>query len=67
MDVRVPIGGLLSILGLLIAGYGASTYGDSQVYAKSLGVNVNVWWGAFMLLFGLATLGLARLGPAKRR
>jgi hypothetical protein len=60
MDVRVPIGGLLTILGLLIAGYGLATFGDSQLYARSLGVNVNEWWGAFMLIFGLALLGLAR-------
>ena len=60
MDVRVPIGGLLSILGLLIAGYGLATVGDTQVYAKSLAFNVNLWWGTFMLIFGLALLGLAR-------
>ena len=60
MDVRVPIGGLLSILGLLIAGYGLATAGDAQVYAKSLAFNVNLWWGTFMLIFGLALLGLAR-------
>jgi hypothetical protein len=60
MDVRVPIGGLLSILGLLITGYGLATAGDGQVYAKSLAFNVNLWWGTFMLIFGLALLGLAR-------
>ena len=60
MDVRVPIGGLLSILGLLITGYGLATAGDAQVYAKSLAFNVNLWWGTFMLIFGLALLGLAR-------
>lgn len=60
MDVRVPIGGLLSVLGLLIAGYGAATAGDHQQYARSLAVNVNLWWGMVMLIFGLALLGLAR-------
>ena len=60
MDVRVPIGGLLSVLGVLVAGYGVATAGDSQIYAKSLAFNVNLWWGAFMLVFGLAMLGLAR-------
>ena len=60
MDVRVPIGGLLSVLGLLVTGYGIATAGQTQIYAKSLAFNVNLWWGAFMLLFGLALLGLAR-------
>ena len=60
MDVRVPIGGLLSIMGLLITGYGLATAGNVQVYAKSLAFNVNLWWGAFMLVFGVALLGLSR-------
>ena len=60
MDVRVPIGGLLSVLGVLVAGYGVATAGDAQIYVKSLAFNVNLWWGAFMLIFGLALLGLAR-------
>ena len=60
MDVRIPIGGLLGALGLLITGYGIATAGDSQIYAKSLAFNVNLWWGSFMLIFGLALLGLAR-------
>jgi branched-subunit amino acid ABC-type transport system permease component len=62
MDVRVPIGGLLSILGLLIGGYGLATASDPSLYAKSLQVNVNLSWGAFMLVFGLLVLWLARRG-----
>jgi hypothetical protein len=60
MDVRLPIGGLLTIVGFLIAGFGLATSSDGQLYAKSLGVNVNEWWGTFMFLFGLAMLWLAR-------
>ena len=60
MDVRLPIGGLLSIMGLLIAGYGLATAGDSQLYAKSLSFNVNLSWGIVMFIFGVALLGLAR-------
>jgi hypothetical protein len=62
MDVRVPIGGLLSILGLLIGGYGLATASDPSLYAKSLQVNVNLSWGAFMLVFGLVMHWLARRG-----
>ncbi len=60
MDVRLPIGGLLTVLGFIIAGYGLVTSGDQQQYARSLAVNVNLWWGIVMLIFGLALLGLAR-------
>jgi hypothetical protein len=60
MDVRLPIGGLLTVVGFLITGFGLATNADSQLYVKSLGVNVNEWWGTFMFLFGLAMLWLAR-------
>jgi hypothetical protein len=60
MDVRLPIGGLLTVLGVLIAGYGLATAGDTERYAQSLSVNVNLVWGTFMLVFGLAILWLAR-------
>ena len=60
MDVRMPIGGLLSVLGLLVAGYGIATASQPDVYAKSLAFNINLWWGVFMLVFGLALLGLVR-------
>ena len=53
MDVRIPIGGLLCALGLLITGYGVATAGDAQIYAKSLAFNVNLWWGSFMLILSM--------------
>jgi hypothetical protein len=33
----------------------------------SLGLNVNLWWGIVMLLFGAAMLLLARRGAAAAR
>ena len=56
LDVRLPIGGLFVVLGLLIGGYGLATAGDAAHYAKSLSVNVNLWWGLVMLAFGLILL-----------
>ena len=38
-------------LGLLISGYGL--LGDPAVYERSLGININLWWGLVMLVFGL--------------
>jgi hypothetical protein len=60
MDVRVPIGSLFTVLGVIVAIYGLATVGDTQEYARSLAVNVNLWWGIVMLIFGVALLGLAR-------
>jgi hypothetical protein len=56
LDVRLPIGGLFTALGLLLAGYGLATAGDESHYARSLSVNINLWWGLVMLAFGLTLL-----------
>ena len=62
LDIRYPIGGLFAILGLLLTGYGAATAGDVEAYERSLSVNVNLWWGLVMLLFGAVMLWSARRG-----
>jgi hypothetical protein len=62
LDVRWPIGTLFATLGLLLAGYGLATAGNTEQYARSLGVNVNLWWGVIMLAFGLALLFAAWTG-----
>jgi len=65
LDIRVPIGGLFTVLGLLLAGYGLATAGDPTHYARSLSVNINLWWGLIMLAFGLLLLLAASLGRRK--
>ena len=62
LDIRYPIGGLFAVLGLLLAGYGLATAGDAEAYERSLSVNVNLWWGMVMLLFGAALLWSAWRG-----
>ena len=69
IDVRYPIGGLFTALGLVIGGYGIATAGDARMYAHIDGLNVNLWWGIVMLVFGLFMLGVARMsdtGPTNR-
>lgn len=63
-DIRLPIGMMFAVLGVLVGAYGAATRG-SVIYARhSLGINVNLWWGALMLLFGAVMLLLSRRGAA---
>lgn len=64
LDVRLPIGGLFTVLGAIIGGYGLATAGDVERYARSVSVNVNAWWGGAMLVFGLLFLWL---GARSRR
>jgi hypothetical protein len=64
LDIRTPIGAMFSILGAILAVYGFATAGDVETYRHSLGLNVNLWWGLVLLLFGLVMLWLGRTGKA---
>ena len=63
LDIRVPMGILFFILGVILAGYGLMT--DAALYVKSLGQNLNLIWGVIFALFGGAMLLLAKLSPTK--
>lgn len=55
LDIRVPIGAMFSLIGILLAIYGLMTNGE-LMYAKSLGMNMNLYWGGAMLVFGVIML-----------
>ena len=60
MDIRLPLGMLFSTFGALLAGFGV-TSASSPIYREhSLGINVNLWSGLGMLVFGLTLLWLAK-------
>jgi putative Mn2+ efflux pump MntP len=59
LDIRYPIGLMFGIIGLVMVVYGLLT-GSDPMYQRSLGINVNVWWGAVLLLFGVLMLYFAR-------
>jgi hypothetical protein len=60
LDIRVPIGALFAVLGVILVAYGVATNGDAAQYARSGGFNINLWWGAVMLVFGVALLVASR-------
>jgi hypothetical protein len=62
LDVRLPIGLLFSMLGAVLALFGA--FSDRALYQQSLGVNVNLIWGVVMLAFGGVMLTLGARGKA---
>ncbi len=46
---------MFSLIGILLAIYGLMTNGE-LMYAKSLGINMNLYWGGVMLVFGVIML-----------
>jgi hypothetical protein len=64
LDIRTPIGLMFSIFGVLLLGYGLMTRG-SEIYQRSLGLNINLEWGAVLLVFGAVMLWLGRGGGTR--
>jgi hypothetical protein len=51
VDIRIPIGSMFVLMGALLAGYGL--LGSHEIYARSLGLNINLIWGSVLLVCGL--------------
>ncbi|MCI4445898.1 MAG: hypothetical protein JHC32_07720 [Candidatus Aminicenantes bacterium] len=60
LDLKKPIGWLFTYCGLILSVYGLLTGKD--FYAKSLGININLLWGAVILVFGIVFLISAYAG-----
>ena len=57
LDVRLPIGMMFTLLGAMLVIFGLVS--DRAIYARSLGINVNLWWGLVLFVFGAVMLGFA--------
>jgi len=57
LDLRLPIGLMFTIFGVMLTLYGLAS--DPAIYTRSLGININLWWGLVLLVFGLVMLGFA--------
>jgi len=55
--VRFPIGGMFAIIGAMLVVYGLLS--PAALYERSLGINVNLWWGLVLLAFGVVMLVFA--------
>ena len=58
LDIRYPIGLMFALLGVVLIVFGLMS--DKAIYAKSLGININLWWGVVMLAFGVVMLVMAK-------
>ena len=56
LDLRLPIGLYFTLLGVMLGAYGIFTGSNTEMYKRSLGMNINLTWGVVLLIFGLAML-----------
>ncbi len=65
LDIRYPIGWMFSLFGVILAVFGL--FGDQRIYARSLGININLEAGVGLFVFGILMLVLAWRGSAKAK
>ena len=64
LDIRWPIGLMFSLIGVLLVVFGAVT-SQGEIYQRSLGINVNLYWGLLLVVFGGWMLTMAWRGSRK--
>jgi hypothetical protein len=62
LDLRIPLGMMFSLLGAILSAFGLATNGNERLYAPSLGIDVNLWWGLVLLAFGLTMFLFGKRG-----
>ena len=65
LDLRLPMGLMFTLTGTILTAFGLATRGNEILYAKSIGIDVNLWWGAVLLFFGIVMLVLGRRGQMR--
>jgi hypothetical protein len=63
IDIRLPIGLVFAVIGILMIAFGAAS--NSAIYQRSLGIDVNLYWGLVLLAFGVIMALLGRRGMKK--
>ena len=62
MDIRLPLGIIFSLYGVILAATGLIA---KNAYQQSLGININLAWGLVLLAFGVVMLLLVRFGKKR--
>ena len=54
LDLKIPLGCLLTFYGIVLTLYGIFT--DPTFYVKSLNIDINLRWGIVMLVIGVVLI-----------
>jgi len=65
VDARIAMGMFFTLTGTILTAFGMSTRTNAGAYAKSLGIDGNLWWGLALLVFGVVLIMLGRRGQAR--
>jgi uncharacterized membrane protein YeiB len=63
LDIRLPIGIIFTTYGVILILYGLVA--DPAIFVSSMAVNIDVWWGFAMLVFGLI-MGILAFRASRR-
>jgi hypothetical protein len=63
LDIRLPLGLMFGIMGIILSAYGMIS--SDQAHAGGESINLNLWWGLVLLVFGGVMLLLSKRGAAK--
>ena len=66
LDIKIPIGLMFSLLGLILTIQGLATIGNTELYQKSLNININLWLGLTLLVFGVLMLVFSKKKPEEK-
>ncbi len=63
MSIAFVIGATIGVIGLIILLYGLFGQAD---FSRSDGINIDLWWGLVMLVFGVLMAGINYLTTRRR-
>jgi len=66
LDIKIPIGLMFTLLGVILTILGLVTAGDTAMYEQAMGYNINLFSGILMLVFGGFMLFTSRLFKKKK-
>lgn len=67
LDIKIPIGLMFAIYGIVLTIFGLVTNNDPELYQKSLEFNINLWSGVFMVAFGGMMLVFAMITRKRKK
>ena len=63
LSIAQIIGGTIGLIGLIILLYGLLGHPD---FSRSDGINIDLWWGLLMVVFGILMAGGGYLSSRRR-